>query len=254
MSIPPLQSLYPSSTRPGSGAARRNGGSSFGGMLDAYGAGLGGEAGKASVAAELLQIEMMQSTLALGGGEASAQPTGVQALEALLAGIADNGGVTPRSGGTETATGGAETAAAPESSAAAAPDFPSAGQQGPGIGVGEITRTASSFLGIPYRFGGEGASGIDCSSLVQQVFRDNHVFLPRTAREQSQMGVSVDPAHLKEGDLLFFHTYAGYPSHVGIYIGNGKMIHASSAKGEVTISDINTPYYRAHFLGAKRVA
>jgi len=113
---------------------------------------------------------------------------------------------------------------------------------------------AYGFLGIRYRFGGSSRSGIDCSSFVQQVFREMEVSLPRTAREQFSEGNEVPHGDLQKGDLVFFRTYASYPSHVGIYLGNSKMIHASSRDRRVVISTMNTPYYRSRFIGAKRIA
>jgi peptidoglycan endopeptidase LytE len=113
---------------------------------------------------------------------------------------------------------------------------------------------AYGFLGIRYRFGGSSRSGIDCSSFVQQVFREMEVSLPRTAREQFTEGNEVPHGDLQKGDLVFFRTYASYPSHVGIYLGNSKMIHASSRDRRVVISTMNTPYYRSRFIGAKRIA
>jgi len=113
---------------------------------------------------------------------------------------------------------------------------------------------AYGFLGIRYRFGGSSRSGIDCSSFVQQVFREMEVSLPRTAREQFTEGNEVPHGDLQKGDLVFFRTYASYPSHVGIYLGNSKMIHASSRDRRVVISTINTPYYRSRFIGAKRIS
>jgi cell wall-associated NlpC family hydrolase len=89
---------------------------------------------------------------------------------------------------------------------------------------------------------------------VQKVFKELQINLPRTAREQSKVGTDVAQGDLRKGDLVFFHTYASYPSHVGIYLGDGKMIHASSGKGEVTVSNLNSDYYQSRFLGAKRVA
>lgn len=68
------------------------------------------------------------------------------------------------------------------------------------------------------------------------------------------MGNPVATGDLQKGDLLFFHTYARFPSHVGIYLGNNKMIHASSRDRRVVISSIDTPYYRARFIGAKRIS
>jgi peptidoglycan DL-endopeptidase LytE len=119
----------------------------------------------------------------------------------------------------------------------------------------KMLRTAAyGFLGTRYRFGGSSRNGIDCSSFVQQVFRELEVALPRTAREQFEFGNEVAPGDLQKGDLIFFHTYASYPSHVGIYLGNNKMIHASSRDRRVVISPMNTSYYRAHFIGAKRIA
>jgi len=113
---------------------------------------------------------------------------------------------------------------------------------------------AYGFLGTHYRFGGNSSRGIDCSAFVQQVFRKMEVSLPRTAREQFEIGNEVAPGDLQKGDLVFFRTYAHYPSHVGIYLGGSKMIHASSRDRRVVISTMDTPYYRSRFIGAKRIA
>ncbi len=116
----------------------------------------------------------------------------------------------------------------------------------------KLKTTAFSFLGTRYRFGGNSRNGLDCSSFVQHVFRDLNINLPRTAREQYGTGEPVTSFDLQKGDLVFFHTYASYPSHVGIYLGENKMIHASSRDRKVVISSMNTPYYRSRFIGAKR--
>ena len=118
----------------------------------------------------------------------------------------------------------------------------------------KLNTTAFSFLGTRYRFGGNSRNGLDCSSFVQHVFRDLNINLPRTAREQFVTGEPVTSYDLQKGDLVFFRTYAPYPSHVGIYLGENKMIHASSRDRKVVISSMNTPYYRSRFLGAKRYA
>lgn len=118
----------------------------------------------------------------------------------------------------------------------------------------ELKKSAYGFLGTRYRFGGTSKNGIDCSSFVQKVFRELEVSLPRTAREQFEVGSEVAIGDLQKGDLIFFHTYASYPSHVGIYLGNNKMIHASSRDRRVVISPMNTSYYRSHFIGAKRIS
>lgn len=116
-----------------------------------------------------------------------------------------------------------------------------------------LKRSAFGFLGTRYRFGGTSKRGLDCSSFVQHVFRELDVTLPRTAREQFEVGNRVPTADLQKGDLVFFRTYASFPSHVGIYLGNNRMIHASSRDRRVVISALNTPYYRSRFLGAKRI-
>ncbi|HXX53539.1 MAG TPA: LysM peptidoglycan-binding domain-containing protein [Thermodesulfovibrionales bacterium] len=112
---------------------------------------------------------------------------------------------------------------------------------------------AKKMLNIPYRFGGSTFMGIDCSGYVQKVFGLLDVPLPRTAREQFYMGESVSKEELSMGDLVFFRTYASFPSHVGIYLGNNLFIHASSKNRKVSIDSLDTPYYFKHFIGAKRV-
>ena len=120
-------------------------------------------------------------------------------------------------------------------------------------GVNKLKKTAYSFLGTRYRFGGSSRSALDCSSFTQQVFREQKISLPRTAREQFHVGNEVIRGDLRKGDLVFFQTYARFPSHVGIYLGNRKMIHASSRDRRVVISSMDTPYYTSRFLGARRI-
>jgi len=113
---------------------------------------------------------------------------------------------------------------------------------------------AYGFLGTRYRFGGTSRNGLDCSAFVQKVFNEMEVSLPRTAREQFERGDMVTRGDMQKGDLVFFRTYASFPSHVGIYLGGNRMIHASSRDRKVVISSVDTPYYRARFIGAKRVS
>lgn len=113
---------------------------------------------------------------------------------------------------------------------------------------------AFGFLGTRYRFGGTSRNGLDCSAFVQKVFNEMEVTLPRTAREQFERGEVVTRGDMQKGDLVFFRTYASFPSHVGIYLGANRMIHASSRDRRVVISSVDTPYYRSRFIGAKRVA
>ncbi len=116
-----------------------------------------------------------------------------------------------------------------------------------------IVDTATEYLGVPYRFGGTTLAGIDCSAYVQMVYRYFSIELPRTAREQFKAGIKVSKKELKIGDLIFFRTYAKFPSHVGIYIGGGKMVHASSRSKKVTVTNINEPYYVKRYIGAVRL-
>ncbi|MDQ7056798.1 MAG: C40 family peptidase [Persephonella sp.] len=116
-----------------------------------------------------------------------------------------------------------------------------------------IVDLAIGLLGIRYRFGGESIWGMDCSAFVQRVYAMAGISLPRTARYQAKYGMYISRENLKPGDLLFFRTYARFPSHVGIYIGEGKMIHASSAGKRIIISSIDKDFYLRNFLFAKRL-
>ncbi|MDH5769058.1 MAG: peptidoglycan endopeptidase, partial [Nitrospirota bacterium] len=112
---------------------------------------------------------------------------------------------------------------------------------------------AKKLLNIPYRFGGSSLMGIDCSAYVQKVYGFLGIDLPRSAREQFHVGEAIDKNDLSIGDLVFFRTYASFPSHVGIYLGNDLFIHASSKSRRVTIDSLSSPYYLKRFIGAKRL-
>ncbi|MBI4680160.1 MAG: C40 family peptidase [Nitrospirae bacterium] len=112
---------------------------------------------------------------------------------------------------------------------------------------------AQKMLGIPYKFGSNTFMGIDCSAFVQKAFSLVGIPLPRTAREQFDIGEPVDKENLSVGDLVFFKTYASFPSHVGIYLGNNLFIHASRMTRKVTIDSLDAPYYLRRFIGAKRI-
>ena len=112
---------------------------------------------------------------------------------------------------------------------------------------------AKKMLHIPYRFGGNGIAAVDCSSYVQKVFNIAGIQLPRSAREQFTVGEAVSKSELNVGDLVFFRTYASFPSHVGIYMGNNLFIHASSREKKVTIDNLDHPYYVSRYIGAKRL-
>jgi len=117
----------------------------------------------------------------------------------------------------------------------------------------KVTTFAKKLLNIPYKFGGNTILGIDCSGYVKKVYGLMGVSLPRTAREQFNEGQEIEKEDLSVGDLVFFRTYASFPSHVGIYLGNNLFIHASSKGKKVTIDNLDTPYYVKRFIGAKRL-
>lgn len=110
-------------------------------------------------------------------------------------------------------------------------------------------------VGINYRLGGTNPdSGLDCSGFVQIVFRDSlGKLLPRTAREQSQVGDEVSRHELKPGDLVFFNTMRRAFSHVGIYLGDNHFVHAPRTGGEVRVEDMSQGYWVKRYNGARRV-
>jgi len=115
-----------------------------------------------------------------------------------------------------------------------------------------LVKVATGFIGAPYRFGGESLRGIDCSSFVQRIYRIFDITLPRSAREQAKVGISITRDNLEKGDLVFFHTNRSL-GHVGIYIGNNEFVHASSKSKAVRIDSLDAPYYQKRFQRAIRV-
>ncbi len=110
------------------------------------------------------------------------------------------------------------------------------------------------YIGTPYKFGAAAGStsAFDCSSYVQYVFEQAGISLPRTSSAQASVGDKVDKAYLSVGDLLFFKTGKGGISHVAIYAGDGKMLHASTSQG-VTLSSMNSSYWTKAYVTARRV-
>lgn len=122
-----------------------------------------------------------------------------------------------------------------------------------GIDRDKVLLEAVSFLGAPYEYGGNGKNGIDCSGFTAQVYeKAARLSLPRSAREQFKMGVEVERDSLQFGDLVFFNTTGRAPSHVGIYIEDYLFAHASVSSG-VTISSLESTYYKGRYVGARRV-
>lgn len=119
-----------------------------------------------------------------------------------------------------------------------------------------LIKQAKTLLGVPYKLGGDNLAGMDCSAFVKRMFSLVDVALPRTAREQYDVGKRISGDELTTGDLVFFRTkrYEQYPTHVGIYVGNGQFIHASALnKGGVRIDSPSSDFYNARFIGGSRI-
>ena len=118
----------------------------------------------------------------------------------------------------------------------------------------EIVRTALAFRGWRYRRGGASRRGFDCSGFVKFVYATKGVSLPHDSRALFKCGKPVAKSDLQPGDILFFaNTYRRGISHVGLYIGEGKFIHASTRRRGVRVDHLNASYYRRHYVGAKRI-
>lgn len=128
-------------------------------------------------------------------------------------------------------------------------------RQDVGEKASDLVVGAMGFLGVPYRYGGNSAeTGFDCSGLVRKVFEQSvGKILPRRADEQAAATVAIDRSELKPGDLVFFDTMKRAFSHVGIYVGEGKFIHAPRTGGSVRVEDMRVAYWQTRFNGARRV-
>ncbi len=115
-----------------------------------------------------------------------------------------------------------------------------------------VVQNSMEYLGVPYVFGGTTPSGFDCSGYVRYVFANAGIYLPRTADAQYEVGTPVSMSELTAGDLVFFSTYEYGPSHVGIYLGDGSFINASSSRG-VAIDSLYSSYWGSCYIGARRV-
>ena len=118
----------------------------------------------------------------------------------------------------------------------------------------QIVAKAKTCMGVPYVRGGQSMKGFDCSGLVYYVLKNLGYSPNRTAATQYKMGTYVSKSNLQPGDLVFFAgTYKAGISHVGIYMGDGKFIHAPHSGDVVKISDLNSSYYKSHYYGARRI-
>ncbi len=119
-----------------------------------------------------------------------------------------------------------------------------------------LVATARRYLGTRYRYGGSSPSrGFDCSGFVYYLLSRHGIRAPHSAAALFRMGKPVSRSELRPGDLVFFRNTARRRgiTHVGIYIGNGKFIHASSGRRRVTITSLSDPYYAARYAGARRL-
>ncbi|MEX1993243.1 MAG: C40 family peptidase [Steroidobacteraceae bacterium] len=144
------------------------------------------------------------------------------------------------------ATGCAGTPAMPEPAAIEPAPATSAAS-------GAIAKLALSMVGVRYRYGGaDPAAGFDCSGLVYYTYTSNGHSVPRTSREQLKAARQIALAQAAEGDLVFFQDQAKL-SHVGIYLGDGRFVHAPSSGGSVSVANIDTPYYQRHLIAVGRL-
>ena len=143
----------------------------------------------------------------------------------------------------------------PEAAAESRPNGGAAPTGTPRVRTGgyEVSGTALSLRGTPYKNGGKDPGGFDCSGFVWYVFAQHGVPVPRTVAEQYGAGGSVAPTDLQAGDLVFFATTGSGASHVGIVVGGDSFVHAPSSTGVVRVERLGATYWASRFLGARRL-
>ena len=127
------------------------------------------------------------------------------------------------------------------------------GNSGASVGL-SLLQAALAQTGVPYLWGGATPKGFDCSGLILNIARRFGLRLPHSAADQASYGRAVVRDSLRPGDLVFFaDTYKPGVSHVGVYKGNDKFVHASSGRGKVTVSSLKQPYFASRYAGARRL-
>ena len=124
-----------------------------------------------------------------------------------------------------------------------------------GNDASDLIMNAMGLLGVAYHFGGNSPTkGLDCSGFMQYIFRQSMgITLPRNSRQMATVGEAVSRSNMQPGDLVFFSPQGGGISHVGMYIGNGKMIHAPRTGKNIEITSIEQGYWARAFVTARRV-
>jgi len=145
---------------------------------------------------------------------------------------------------------------APQPKPGPLPRFTAPSRHHGNVGPNDILFRAIALVGTPYRYGGNTPEGgFDCSGLVGYVYRDvTGILLPRTAEEMSQIDApQIERNRLDSGDLVFFRAHGRGASHVGIYVGENRFVHAPNEGGTVRLDRLDDSYWRDHFSGAKRI-
>jgi cell wall-associated NlpC family hydrolase len=112
---------------------------------------------------------------------------------------------------------------------------------------------AKEMLGKPYKYAGDTPEGFDCSGLVKYSYARAGISMPRDTQSQRRIAMLVSVHSMREGDLLFFDQEGKKSSHVGMYLGKGRFIHAPSSGGKVRTDSINSEFWKKHFVEARRV-
>lgn len=166
---------------------------------------------------------------------------------------------TPVAPGVSTSAPDAVTADKPDASTSA-PDAATAGRPdapsltAPRFNGRAVAQFALGFRGVPYRAGGADPAGFDCSGLVQYVFAQYGIAVPRVVEEQYEIGDKIRPSQIKPGDLLFFATKKpDGASHVAIAIGGDQFVHAPNSTGVVRIETLSSTYWGSRYVGARRI-
>ena len=141
------------------------------------------------------------------------------------------------------------------SACGSAPQRAGSGENYPDEKMNELVMYAMSLADTPYHYGGNSpVNGFDCSGFVDHVFRHSlGITLPRTSRELSHVGVSVNIRQLRPGDLVFYNTQHSSYSHVGIYVGDDKFVHAPKTGSQIRVEKMNEKYWLNRYNGARRI-